>query len=292
MAKFGSILDQVKERTGTQDSRAADLHILDIPLGDIEIQKNIRKEYTDIEGLKESIRQYGLLQPITVYKNGDVYIVKTGHRRFLACRMLYKEEPDRFHSIQSIVSNADNLSIIQLVENVQRADLSQIELYDALSSMREQGLTLKQIAAVMGKDESYIKKIFVGVNEISKDKNLENMVSYAGVTIEDVIETKGVPDESERLSLLEQRKKGGLNRAEMRKKVKDLKGNKESIKPVVEKPANHHEKATIAFSVLIETKEVKIVLSNSPDDKTFDSLVDEIQQFFLDRADRYSLIIT
>jgi ParB family chromosome partitioning protein len=289
MPKFGSILDQVKDRTGTQDSRAADIGIRDIPLGDIEIRENVRKEYMDIEGLKESNRKYGLLHPITVYLNGDTYIVKTGHRRFLACRMLYQEEPDRFHSIRSIVSNADNLSIIQLVENIQRADLSQKDLYDALSSMREQGLTLKQIAAVMGKDESYIKKIFVGVNEISKDKNLEKMVSYAGVTIEDVIETKGIPDESERFSLLERRKNGDLNRAEMRKKVRELKDNKGSIKTVVEKPTDHHEKTTISLLVLKETRELKIILSNTDDDKAFDSLVDEIQQFFLDHADHYSL---
>jgi ParB family chromosome partitioning protein len=214
----------VSQHIGTEDSRAVSLSIKDIPIGEISVKKNVRSEYKNIDELKASIRQYGLLQPITVYKDGNAYGVKTGHRRFLAFKSLYNEAPDKFHSIRCIIADTANISVIQLIENIQRADLSQLDLYNALSAFKEQGLSLKQIADILGKTESYIKKVFTGINAIKLEPELKAYIGSAGGTIQDVLETKGIPNKEERLSLLEQRKRGIISRAQMRKKVKDLKG--------------------------------------------------------------------
>jgi ParB family chromosome partitioning protein len=222
MAKAGMIRE-VLTRTGTQDSRSVNIMVKDIPIGDIQTKENVRKDYTGIEELAESIRQHGLLQPITVYADGDQYIVKTGHRRFRACQRLYQTEPERFHSIRCIVSNGENIAVIQLVENVQREDLSQVDLCNALSALREQGLTLRQIAETMGKTEGYIKSLFVGINEIEKKSDLKNLLGDASITIRDVAETNGIANSKERQNLLEQKGKGEINRAELRKKTKALK---------------------------------------------------------------------
>jgi ParB family chromosome partitioning protein len=222
MAALG-LLKDVRSRTGTKDGRAVALTVRDIPVGDIEIRENVRKAYTGIEELAESIRQHGLLQPITVYKEGDGFVVKTGHRRVLACKLLFADEPERFHSIRCLVSDAENIAIIQLVENVQRVDLSPFDLYNALCALKEQGVTLQEIAMAMGKTEQYVKYLFVGVKEISANDTLKNALSYAGITIQDVVETKGIPDETERLNLLKQREAGEMNRATMRKQVRTLK---------------------------------------------------------------------
>ncbi|GHT63825.1 hypothetical protein FACS1894110_02340 [Spirochaetia bacterium] len=222
MAKMG-MLKNVQSRNGTQDSRSVNIMVKDIPIGDIVIRENVRKDYTGIEELADSIRQHGLLQPITVYVDGDQYIVKTGHRRFMACQLLYQSEPERFHSIRCIISNADNTAVIQLVENVQRVDLSQIDLVNALSSLRQEGLTNKQIASVMGKTEGYVNNLFMGINEINHDDDLADLITHAGVSILDIAETKGIPDNSERLKVLEERKDGSLNRASMRERIKALK---------------------------------------------------------------------
>jgi ParB family chromosome partitioning protein len=221
MAKL-EMLKSVQARTGTQDSRAVALTVKDIPVGDIQIKMNVRQDYTAINELTESIRQYGLLQPITVYYVKDGYVVKAGHRRFLAYKKLCQEDPERFHSIRCILSDSRNTELIQLVENVQRVDLSQSDLFQALKKLREQGMTLKQIADVMGKAEGYVKNLFIGVNEINRDGDLENMISHAGVTILDIAETNAVKDKGKRLALLEERKNGKVNRAEMREKVKEL----------------------------------------------------------------------
>jgi ParB family chromosome partitioning protein len=222
MAKAG-MLRNVQSRIGTQDSRSVNIMVKDIPIGDIVIRENVRKDYTGIGELADSIRQHGLLQPITVYADGDQFIVKTGHRRFMACQLLYQSEPERFHSIRSIISNAENIAVIQLVENVQREDLSQIDLCNALSALREHGMSHREIALAMGKTEGYIRNLFVSIKEVNNNLQLENLICHAGVTLQDVAETKSIPEYSERLELLEKRGNGSLNRAEMREKIKALK---------------------------------------------------------------------
>jgi ParB family chromosome partitioning protein len=223
MAKMG-MLKNVQARTGTQDSRSVSLTVKDIPVGDIEGRKNIRKDYSGIEELTESIRQYGLLQPITVFPDDDLFVVKTGHRRFMAYKRLYDTEPERFHSIRCIVSTNDNVAIVQLVENVQREDLSQIDLCNALAALREQGMSHREIALTMGKSEGYVKNLFMGVNEVKNNCQLEALVkSHAGVTLQDVAETKAISGSPDRVKVLEQRGNSALNRAQMREKVKALK---------------------------------------------------------------------
>jgi ParB family chromosome partitioning protein len=78
MAKMRNLVGEVANRTGTQDSRNVNLAVRDIPIGDITIKENVRTDYHDIEGLKESIRQHGLIQPVTVYLESGVNILKTG----------------------------------------------------------------------------------------------------------------------------------------------------------------------------------------------------------------------
>jgi hypothetical protein len=69
----------------------------------------------------------------------------------------------------------------------------------------------------------------MGMNEVNADSSLKRLIrhtchSHAGVTIQDIAETRGIPDKAERLKLLEERKNGYLKRAELRRKIKELKG--------------------------------------------------------------------
>jgi ParB family chromosome partitioning protein len=201
-------------------------HLKDIPISDIKIKENVRKKYTGIDDLADSIRQYGLQHPITVYCiQNEGYIVKIGHRRLMAYHKLHTEAPEQFRTIPCFVSDANNTAVIQLVENVQRVDLSSKELYEALSALRNQGMILKDIAAVMGKTEKTVKNLFVGINEIERDKDLLNFLDSpaGGTIIQDIADSKGITDKKERFNLLEQRKTGAITRAELRQQIKDLK---------------------------------------------------------------------
>ena len=124
-----AVIKEARFLTGTQDSSSVSNTVKDIPIGHIQTKENVRKEDTDLEGLKATILEHGLIQPIAVYKEGDnQYIVKTGHRRFMAIQALHKDYPHKFGSIRCVITNANNIAVIQLIENVQRVDLSQIDL--------------------------------------------------------------------------------------------------------------------------------------------------------------------
>jgi ParB family chromosome partitioning protein len=273
---------------GTQDSNA--IKVKDIPVGDIQIRENIRKEYNDIAELTVSIRQYGLLQPITVYPDEkETYVVKTGHRRFLAWQQLAKEDPDRFTNIRCLVSNGENTAIVQLVENIQRKDLSPIDLYNALCTLREQSFSNKKIADVMGREEGYVNNLFMGVNEISKDEQLKDFLkTHAGVSLSDVAEVKGLPPE-QRDKILEERSNGD-NRATMRKKIRAEKKPKQSQAPVtngIEAP----QKVAIPIRLTIspETKELTISTENHEDSATFDCFVEDIRHA-IEQGGKYTIV--
>jgi ParB family chromosome partitioning protein len=279
MAKLG-MLKTVNAKQGTADSRSVSLMVKDIPIGDIAVKENVRREYTGLDELAASIRQHGLLQPITVYPDGEGYAVKTGHRRYMACAALYREEPERFHSVRCIVSNAENTAVIQLVENIQRVDLSQTDLFNALTTLREQGMTLKQIADVMGKTEQYIKFLFIGVNELTSNEKLKERIGIAGNTIQDIVETKGIPNEQERLNLLEQRKSGTINRAELRNKVRTLK----TPPPETEAP----QKTPLCLHVFTNLNEIIIGAADEGNKKCLAAVGTELRAFFA-RNEKYCL---
>jgi len=288
MAKLG-MLKKIQSHAGTQDRNAVTLTVKDIPIGDIRIQGNVRTEYTEINELAESIRLYGLLQPITVYADKDGYIVKTGHRRFMAYKMLYQTEPERFNSIRCIISNSHNVVLIQLVENVQRVDLSQIDLFNTLNGLKTQGMTLKQIAEVMGKSEKYIKNLFVGVNEINSNPELQTFISSpAGGTIQDIAETKSIKNQQERKAILENRKDGKMSRAEMREKVKEITTNSSKKKKAV-KSKNPVKQRKIHVSIKAFSSQKKIIIYQvkSEDKEHLASIEKDLREYFSANKGKY-----
>jgi ParB family chromosome partitioning protein len=285
MAKLGKLkLKDVRSRIGTQDIGSVAVTIKDIPVGDIQIKENVRTEYTGIEELAESIKQYGLLQPIAVYQQDDEYIVKTGHRRFKAYQKLAQENPDRFHSIRCIVSNGNDVAVIQLIENVQRENLSSKDLCDALFKFREKGMTNGQIAEMLGKSEGYIRKMFVGINEIQANDELQDLVCYAGVTIDDVIETRSIPDKEMRFDLLKQRGNGEVTKDGMRKTVRQAKAPKpEPAKLIIKKVKVELEVVKHEGKIVLRLPDLEV--SNAE----LEVLVEDVNSY-LTGSDKYECI--
>ena len=103
----------------------------------------------ELEALAESIRQHGILQPLTVRETGQGYYqIIAGERRWRAARLAELSE------VPAIVVEADNKKAMELalIENLQRQDLNTVE--EALgyqSLMNEFGLTQEEAAARVGK---------------------------------------------------------------------------------------------------------------------------------------------
>lgn len=106
-----------------------------------------------LEDLALSIKEYGLLNPITVTKEGDYYEILAGERRYRASLK------NGLQSIDAIVKDYEekDIEVLSLIENVQREDLSAIEEATAYKKLIDSfGLTQDEIAQKMGKSRSYI----------------------------------------------------------------------------------------------------------------------------------------
>ena len=106
-----------------------------------------------LEGLADSIRSHGIVQPLLVRRHGERYELIAGERRWRAARLanlskvpvVIKDVPDQ------------DLLEIALIENIQRENLNPIEEAQAYKRLIENvGLTQEALAARVGRDRSYI----------------------------------------------------------------------------------------------------------------------------------------
>ncbi|HPE20328.1 MAG TPA: ParB/RepB/Spo0J family partition protein [Candidatus Mcinerneyibacteriales bacterium] len=109
----------------------------------------------EIQSLADSIKENGLLQPVTVRRSGkDSYEIISGERRFRAMlRLGYKKIPVIIRDI----TNESQMLVMALIENLQREDLNPIE--EALGYQRlieENGLTQQDVARVVSKSRVYV----------------------------------------------------------------------------------------------------------------------------------------
>lgn len=129
-----------------------------IPLDLIDGPETALREKIDgdkVRELAESIRSVGLQNPIIVAPRGERYEIVSGHRRFLAHKLL------DVAAIDCVVRELDGkgLLLARAVENLQREDLSPLEtarVYDTLR--REFSYTLDEIAQSMGKNKMTVFK--------------------------------------------------------------------------------------------------------------------------------------
>lgn len=131
--------------------------INEVPIGKIKANPNQpRREFdaTALEELAESIRQIGIIQPITLRKMEDgTYQIIAGERRWRASQMAGLE------SIPAYIRTADDEKMMQmaLVENIQREDLNAIEIALAYQNLIEQyDLTQDKLSEKVGKNRTTI----------------------------------------------------------------------------------------------------------------------------------------
>ena len=115
-----------------------------------EIQPNPnqpRRQFDEIDSLAESIRENGILQPLTVRKVPAGYELIAGERRLRAARLAGLAQ------VPCLLSDADDArsAILALVENLQRQDLGFFEEAEAIARlMKSYGLTQEQAARSLG----------------------------------------------------------------------------------------------------------------------------------------------
>jgi ParB family chromosome partitioning protein len=116
-------------------------------------QPRLRMDDEALEGLAESIRQHGVIQPILVTETIDGYQLVAGERRVRAARMA---GVDRIPAIVRQLADRQQLELA-LVENLQREDLDAIEAARAYRQLMDEfAFTQEDLAARVGRARSTV----------------------------------------------------------------------------------------------------------------------------------------
>jgi ParB/RepB/Spo0J family partition protein len=166
----------------------------------------------DVIDLAMSIKTMGLLQPINVKLSGEkdgvkMYEITAGNRRRAAHEYLVSLGED-FTQIDAKVITGNKLAI-QLVENIQREDLTAQEREAAIFQLTET-MKQKEIAAQLSKTPAYIS-VNVSAYKI-REKGIKAGIDLSAVETSTLAEFLSVPD-NEIVSLLEKLKEAGGTRA-------------------------------------------------------------------------------
>jgi ParB family chromosome partitioning protein len=103
--------------------------------------------------LAESIKRYGIVQPLVASPKGDGYIIIAGERRWRASQLA------GLKTVPVLVRTSKELEQLELalVENVQRVDLSPLEQAVSIERLHQQfNLTYSEVAARLGKAETTV----------------------------------------------------------------------------------------------------------------------------------------
>ena len=153
--------------------------ITEIYLNDIQANPyQPRKTFDDkaLEELAESIKQYGLIQPIIVTKEDGYYAIVAGERRWRACKKAGLKE------ISAIIREKDDRKNkeIALIENIQREDLNPIDKAMGIKAlMEEYELTQADVAKIIGKSRSAITNT---IRILNLDSRVLDMVRAGKLT--------------------------------------------------------------------------------------------------------------
>ncbi len=115
----------------------------------------------ELQDLSRSIKENGVLQPITVYESPEtpgLYVIVTGERRFRAAKLA------GLAAVPCILRASDfdrsQIDQEQLVENIQRADLAPIEAAHALYEFTQRhGYSQRQAAQKLGKPLTFVAEL-------------------------------------------------------------------------------------------------------------------------------------
>ncbi|EGG0462199.1 ParB/RepB/Spo0J family partition protein [Campylobacter lari] len=169
-------IDEVYEKElGSNEGRIEEIDIDLISPNPYQPRKNFDTQA--LEELAGSIKEYGLIQPVVVFKKDEFdYILIAGERRFRACKLLEKEQ------IKAVVLNVDDIKLreLALIENIQRENLNPIELAHSYKELLEiHDITQEKLADLIHKSRPQIANTLrlLNLNEQTQNFIVEGKIS-------------------------------------------------------------------------------------------------------------------
>lgn len=143
--------------------------IIEIPMNKIKLGANSRLYIQNdaLVGLMQSVKERGMLQPPVVIKNDKGgYDLVAGRRRFLVASKL---NWSKIKCSVRTTETAKDLLIDNLTENVQRSDISLVEVGRYIEKLRKEDMSSAEIAVRLGVTKSYVDTASKAYNEVPKE---------------------------------------------------------------------------------------------------------------------------
>ncbi len=114
-----------------------------------------RKDFStdELNSLASSIEDTGIIQPILVRRNKDVYEIVAGERRWRAAQIA------KIHEVPVLIKELTDEEVVKIsiIENIQRVDLNPIEEANSYKQLiQDFGYTQDKVSASLGRSRSYI----------------------------------------------------------------------------------------------------------------------------------------
>lgn len=201
-----------------------------------------RKKFDEesLQELADSIKEYGVLQPLLVKKAGDTYQIIAGERRWRAAKLAGLKE------VPVIVREYDRQQSVEiaLIENVQRADLNPIEeavAYQLL--MQEFGLKQEEIASRVSKNRATITN---SIRLLKLSEPVQKFLIDGKISSGHARALLGIEDMDQQCTIAQEIVDKGLSVREVEKMVKLL------LKPPKEKKEEENKDLSFIFQDLEE----------------------------------------
>ena len=166
--------------------------------------------------LADSIRQHGILQPLSVRRTASGYELIAGERRLRAARMVGLSE------IPCIVMNMDDKEsgLAAMVENLQRQDLDFVEEAKGISRiMSDWAMSQEQAARMLGKSQSAIAN---KLRLLRHSEAVLNALRSGGLTERHGRALLKLEQEEEKLSAIDEIVRQGMSVARTEKYIQEL----------------------------------------------------------------------
>lgn len=179
-------------------------------------QPRRRFDEAALRELADSIRAYGILQPLTVRRVEDGYQLIAGERRMRAAAMAgLREAP-------CLVAQVDeqDAGMLALIENLQRRDLDYFEEAAAIARLISRyGLSQEQAAEKLGKSQSAVAN---KLRLLRLSESVRQALRQSGLTERHARALLRLPDEEARLSALAEIVRRQMNVARTEEYVEQL----------------------------------------------------------------------
>ena len=215
---LSAILNDNEKNANNSSVNFIDININLIRLNPNQPRTNFNKK--DINNLASSIKELGLIQPITVKEDEDNYELISGERRLRAFKQL------SIKTIPAYVRNANDQTSLEmaLVENIQRKDLDPIEIAISYSRLIDElNLSQDEMSKRVGKDRSTISNYIrlLKLDPIIQSGIRDNFISMGHGRCLINIESK-----NQQILIYEKILRNSLSVRQTEKIVKELSGKK------------------------------------------------------------------